>query len=311
MKSTILISSICVGLLITSCNTKNHEHVDSTISKKLSAEYACPMHPEVKGKEGETCPTCGMKLIKTSKDQIHMSFNSTPKVIESVKPTLLTFKPIDKSDSTKLVALENTHERMLHMITVSEDLSWFDHIHPEAGGTGSYTVTETFPAGGQYLVYADYKPMGLEPRTDRFEIHVAGESRKAVDHQPNLNAVANAYKLSIVNERPLETGSIEIPIVIEKDGQKLTREGIQNYLGAIAHIILIKKEGKDFIHIHPESTIEYPIVAHTNISKPGIYRMWVQFQTNGTVNTAAFTLDIRESSGAAQDDKKASHDHKH
>lgn len=28
------------------------------------ATYACPMHPEVIGKEGDKCPKCGMKLVK-------------------------------------------------------------------------------------------------------------------------------------------------------------------------------------------------------------------------------------------------------
>ncbi|QSX29954.1 heavy metal-binding domain-containing protein [Shewanella cyperi] len=26
--------------------------------------YACPMHPEVTGKAGDTCPKCGMNLVK-------------------------------------------------------------------------------------------------------------------------------------------------------------------------------------------------------------------------------------------------------
>lgn len=33
--------------------------------KNTIATYACPMHPEVTGNEGDKCPKCGMNLVKT------------------------------------------------------------------------------------------------------------------------------------------------------------------------------------------------------------------------------------------------------
>jgi len=72
---TILIAGIFVStLLITSCGSKKehnmdedhhptgdttalHDEMDST-----QMAYACPMHPEVTGKAGDTCSKCGMKL---------------------------------------------------------------------------------------------------------------------------------------------------------------------------------------------------------------------------------------------------------
>ncbi|MBL8003077.1 MAG: hypothetical protein JNL05_14080 [Flavobacteriales bacterium] len=36
-----------------------HEH-----DADQDAAYACPMHPEVTGKEGDSCPKCGMDLEK-------------------------------------------------------------------------------------------------------------------------------------------------------------------------------------------------------------------------------------------------------
>lgn len=37
--------------------------------------YHCPMHPEVTGHKGDSCPKCGMKLVPAetpSKDSMHM-----------------------------------------------------------------------------------------------------------------------------------------------------------------------------------------------------------------------------------------------
>jgi uncharacterized lipoprotein YehR (DUF1307 family) len=81
MKNIILLAVIMVFTLV-SCNQKNKEtettnapmmEHDSTMTMKDSTMvvkdstvtdkvYACPMHPEVKGKLNDKCPKCGMKL---------------------------------------------------------------------------------------------------------------------------------------------------------------------------------------------------------------------------------------------------------
>lgn len=74
----ILISGLFIAsVLVTSCNskkehdTKEHEHAEGDTTAHHHDEmemdstamaYACPMHPEVTGKEGDTCSKCGMKL---------------------------------------------------------------------------------------------------------------------------------------------------------------------------------------------------------------------------------------------------------
>lgn len=67
----ILITGLVAGpVLFTSCGSKQseqhehdqgeeHEHHDMDSPATV---YACPMHPEVTGKEGDTCSKCGMKL---------------------------------------------------------------------------------------------------------------------------------------------------------------------------------------------------------------------------------------------------------
>ena len=68
----ILIAGLLAGtVLITGCTSKkteqqeqkeeeDHEHNDKMDS--TATAYACPMHPEVTGKEGDKCSKCGMKL---------------------------------------------------------------------------------------------------------------------------------------------------------------------------------------------------------------------------------------------------------
>lgn len=70
-KSVLTIAILISGLFmtanfITGCSGKkkqateqsnDHMKMDST-----QTAYACPMHPEVTGKDGEKCSKCGMKL---------------------------------------------------------------------------------------------------------------------------------------------------------------------------------------------------------------------------------------------------------
>ena len=88
----ILISGFLVAsLLVTSCgskkeqNTEEHEHaegdttnhhdemeMDSTEMHDMDSThmaYACPMHPEVTGKQGDKCSKCGMTLEAVKKSE--------------------------------------------------------------------------------------------------------------------------------------------------------------------------------------------------------------------------------------------------
>ncbi|MCF2938343.1 hypothetical protein L1N85_07835 [Paenibacillus alkaliterrae] len=46
------------------------------------------------------------------------------------------------------------------ILVVNHDLSFFNHIHPEFKGNGTFTVQTKFPSGGDYKVFADFIPSG-------------------------------------------------------------------------------------------------------------------------------------------------------
>lgn len=81
MKNSILLSTfLFAGLFVfviafSSCNKKgddknqmeskehHHEASDSTNHDAMAEmTHSCPMHPEEKGKEGDTCSKCAMKM---------------------------------------------------------------------------------------------------------------------------------------------------------------------------------------------------------------------------------------------------------
>jgi len=72
LTTLVIISALSVGtIFLSSCGdhkkTEEQEQTksDSTAHKESedkAVAYACPMHPDVTGKEGDTCSKCGMKL---------------------------------------------------------------------------------------------------------------------------------------------------------------------------------------------------------------------------------------------------------
>lgn len=64
----IVISALVIGSqLVTGCGSKKEEStIDTqgqTKADTTAVSYACPMHPEVTGKDGDKCSKCGMKLV--------------------------------------------------------------------------------------------------------------------------------------------------------------------------------------------------------------------------------------------------------
>ena len=81
-------------------------------------------------------------------------------------------KPVQKFDVN--------HEKTMHLIIVSKDLSYFDHIHPEYKGDGRFDIDTQFPAGGDYKLFADYVPTGGAATTKSEWISAEGKAPAAV-----------------------------------------------------------------------------------------------------------------------------------
>ncbi len=304
----LLLGATAAIALLTACNNTANKQKGSDSDRHQhtneDATYACPMHPEVTGKKGEKCSKCGMELQPTTTAKaktFDVSLATNPKEIQAAKPTNMS---IAISEGGKIVALDVAHEMKMHLLVVNEDLTWFDHVHPKEQKDGSYSVSETFPAGGKYLLFADYKPVGAAANVKMLEVNVKGAPLTTPKMlMEKLVSKVDNYTVTLTNGNDLKTNSPQLlKFTVEKQAKKLQEKDIQQYLGASAHIVMIAQETKDFLHIHPMSDKDFPIYAETQIKKAGLYRMWVQFKTDGKVHTADFTVNVLEGTKSGSDD---------
>jgi hypothetical protein len=75
MKNRAKLSIIVLVFTLTSCkdsktNNEKDANADTVKTEQTQSAdkmYACPMHPEVTGKQGEKCSKCGMDLTEEVK----------------------------------------------------------------------------------------------------------------------------------------------------------------------------------------------------------------------------------------------------
>lgn len=297
----------------TTIYTTNKKCTDMNIqyNKDTGSVYTCPMHPDVSEKKRDKCPICGMDLVAFKKNEtaeFEVKISSVPEFIEACKPAIFSFSITKNGENAQL---DIAHEMKIHLLLVNEELTWFDHIHPAGQPDGTYTVTETFPGGGKFLLFTDYKPTGASQRFYKQEIEVKGAPLPNKEEVvTKFVSTVDGYIVTLWNGHDIKINKSQaLQFSVEKGGKELQENEIQNYLGAKAHIVVISKSDKNFLHIHSVYNSRFPIYAETHINKIGIYRMWVQFQIDEKVHTADFTVNVAEGEKTETGHGHPTHDH--
>ena len=318
-KITLVVMTISASLSFQSCK-KDSPKITEEAPKESAHDgehtFACPMHPEVTGKEGEDCPKCGMKLAHNDNaaapSNVKMDFTTNPTTVNPNQSVTLSMTPKNKDNSSLQVPLDVEHTKKIHLIVVSEDLSWFDHIHPEYNADGSYSVTEKFPTAGKYTLFADYKPAKGNHTVDVLNVNVTGNVPKpktyAADKLIGDGGDGFSVKLSPEGGKFLTNMPMHINGVMMQNGKEVNVNTLEDYLGAKAHMVVVSLADKNYLHVHP-SVEGGKFDLHTTFDKPGIYRGWIQYQSNGKVHTSDFVFNVAE--GKATDMKDMKHDGTH
>ncbi len=280
----------------------------------MAHDYTCPMHPDQHGSGPGKCPECGMDMVHTDgkkAEAYSMKHVTTPATIDAGKPFTLALTPTIVGKEGQAVALDLHHEKKIHLIAVSSDLSWFAHEHPEYQASGSYDLTQTLPAAGEYFLYADYMPSGGQQQLEKFTLNVAGKpaTAKVYDKAKLISKAGPNYEVKLsTTDGKLVSGSLQhIAATVTKGGKPVDPGTLEDYLGAKAHVVVIGLQDKDYLHVHPDVEGQQ-FDLHATFAKPGIYRGWFQFQAEGKVLIADFVLDVAQ--GAAGD-AEAGHEHEH
>jgi len=269
-------------------------------SEDDDVEYICPMDKNVRSKTPGKCPICGMTLVLGIPDahEYPVRISTKPKMIKPGEDTLLNFK-IEEPDNGKTVQdFEVMHEKLYHLFLVSQDMRFFRHIHPEKQPDGTFNLDVKFPHAGLYRVLSDFYPKGGTPQliASTMMIPGAGFRLEPAKLTPDL--------------KPQKSENLDVELVLDPPeplaGFKTLmffklkpNDGIEPYLGAMGHMLAASSDLIDLMHTHPLYVTDPDEGAYKQIQfnlifpRAGIYRVWVQFQRKGVVNTIAFNVPVK------------------
>lgn len=232
---------------------------------------------------------------------VNLHFDSVP---EAGIKTELTISITEKS-GIPIREFEPVHDKLMHLIIVGEDLSYFAHIHPTLAGTnGNFTINHMFPESGIYKLWIDFKPKGGKQTLVTFLADVKG----LPTHSLRIPVYDGVYikessdkdyriSLKLPQEEIVAKKDIDITFSIsDASGNPIT--DLEPLMGAGGHSVIISSDIQEFLHVHPTDEIEPNWKGGPNISfrtsfpTPGLYKAWGQFQHKGKIIMADFVFEV-------------------
>ena len=220
-----------------------------------------------------------------------------------------------------------THDRLIHVVIISEDLSVFGHIHAEDIGpittemreSARFPVRYTFPKAGKYNIAVDFA-YGGRGYSELLDLEVGGSPamgrvQKDLSREKDFNGYL--AKLTVSPETPVAGKETTLRYTFTKNGRPVV--DIEPYLSAAMHLAVIN-EGMQhyFIHAHGDrpGTMQYrgheghmeTHVAHSvphgakfgpeieaNVVFPvkGTYKIFSEIQHDGKVRLIEFMVEVR------------------
>jgi hypothetical protein len=224
------------------------------------------------------------------------------------KTTELVISITDQKLGDSIQEFEFVHDKLMHVIIVAEDLSYFAHIHPTMVASpneyNTFTVSHTFPESGKYKLWVDFKPKGDNQTLSALKFNVAGRpvhvpEELVYDEKYTMPSLDDQYQISLkIPDKIVAQNDVDITFnVSDSSGRPITN--LEPLMAAGGHSVIISSDLSEFLHVHPTEEVDAnwrggPDVSFkTSFPKPGLYKAWGQFQHQGMVITSAgFILKV-------------------
>ena len=271
------------------------ESVPGARQDEAPVEFVCPMDPDVRSPYPGKCRRCGMALVPgiPDGDEYRVTVGLRPRTPRPGQKVQLAFTVTHPRTGKRVRDFQVVHEKLYHLFIVSQDLQFFVHDHPRKGSDGVFRYGAVFPKPGMYRMLSDFYPQGGAPQLIANTVIV-----------PGVPITAGAELK--VDTAPKNAGEMEVSLTTEPQqpiaGMKTLMffrlnpaDGLEQYLGAWGHMLAASSDLVDLIHTHPFLADGGPQIQFNMIfPRPGVYRLWVQFQRKGVVGTAVFTVAVSE-----------------
>jgi len=296
--------------------------------------WVCPMHSAYTSDLTGNCPICGMQLVKAAPFDVRdyqLDFTTIPALVKAGQTTKFLFRITHPGTNEPITKFETVHDRQYHLFVISQDMEYFQHIHPEEAADGTWSIEVKLPKPGYYKILSDFMPSGGAAQFIARPLVTAGYTG---DLEADSAHLVPDTVLTKTDEDLTATVAFDPPqFVVGQYGHmnfhltdtatKKPITDLQTYLGAFGHTLIMSEDMVDYVHSHPvdpgaqngnddgsppqfqippdadRATLEAlrggPDVTFEGLMpKPGHYRAWTQFRRGDKVHTFAFTFNVVE-----------------
>jgi hypothetical protein len=227
-----------------------------------------------------------------------LTLSTTAATLPAGTPAKLQYRILNL-DSAPVTKYQDDQTKLMHFYLIRSDLTGFQHVHPTMATGGTWTAPLAGAQPGRYRVFASFIAAGPDgkPHTTVVSkpITVPGKAATVPLPAPATSATADGYTVTLNGE--LMAGMAhDFGVVISKNGKPVT--DLQPYLATYAHLTAFRDGNLAFAHLHPEGPAAHgnggpKLRFHALLPAAGNYRLFLQFQTAGTLHTAAVTVRVR------------------
>jgi hypothetical protein len=196
----------------------------------------------------------------------------------------LAFRIADRRGET-VRDFDVEHTKRMHLIVVRRDMTGFQHLHPTESADGTWSVPATLPDPGTYRVFADFSTAG-KPHTLADDLVVDGTVRSQELPEPVGSVDVDGMRVSLAQGAGNAGAESQMRFTVTRDGKPVA---VEPYLGARGHLVALRRGDLAFLHVHPD---EDSLSFMAEFPSAGRYRLFLQFQVDGRVHTAAFTQEV-------------------
>ena len=290
--------------------------------------WVCPMHSDFTSEVQGACPRCGMALVHASPFDVRdyeLDFRTVPAVVRPGQRASLRFRILHPGTREVVKKFESVHERQYHLFVISQDMEFFQHIHPQERADGTWMIDVTLPKAGYYKVLSDFLPSGGASQFIARPLVTAGYAGDLVGDSAHLvpDTVATKVDGDITASVAFDPqqflvglyGHLTYHLTDTATGRPIT--DLQTYLGAFGHTLIMSEDMAEYVHSHPLDILARPdddggppvftippgadleklrggpdVTFEGLMPKPGRYRAWTQFRRHDTLHTFAFTFNV-------------------
>jgi hypothetical protein len=217
---------------------------------------------------------------------------------------------IDGPTGKPVTEYDVEHEKRLHLIAVRRDFTGFQHVHPELSSKGVWS-TKLDLTSGQWRLFADFRAADADALTLGTDLAVDGDYQPTAAGEESRTAKVDGYTVTLDGELTPGADS-KLTLDVSRDGKPVT--DLQPYLGAYGHLVALRSGDLAYLHVHPDGTPEDGttkpgprVVFYAAVPSAGTYHLYLDFQHDGVVRTAAFTVRAGKAAPAEKEESSDEH----